>query len=103
MMMKSLEPLDLMIHAPLRLAVMTILAGVREADFVFLRDSTGATDGNLSTHLQKLEEAKYVRVAKAFEDRKPKTRFTLTAVGRQAYADYIEALQEYIKVSKHAK
>lgn len=103
MTMKSLEPLDLMIHAPLRLAVMTILAGVREADFVFLRDSTGATDGNLSTHLQKLEEAKYVRVAKAFEDRKPKTRFTLTAVGRQAYAVYIEALQEYIKVSKQAK
>lgn len=101
--MKPLEPLDLIIHAPLRLAVMTILASVREADFVFLRESTSATDGNLSTHLQKLEEAKYIRTAKTFEDRKPKTRFRLTAAGRQAYADYIEALQEYIKVSKPAK
>ncbi len=101
--MKPLEALDLVIHAPLRLAVMTILVSVREADFVFLRDLTGATDGNLSTHLLKLEEAKYIRATKQFEDRKPKTRFTLTAVGRKAYAGYMEALQEYIKVSKQVK
>lgn len=98
--MKRLETLDHIIHAPIRLAVMTILAGVREADFVYLRDSTGTTDGNLSTHLLKLEEAKYIRATKTFEDKKPRTRFALTAEGRRAYASYIEALQEYLRL-KH--
>jgi DNA-binding MarR family transcriptional regulator len=102
-MMKSLEPPDPLIHAPLRLAVMTILVGVREADFVFLRDTTGATDGNLSTHLLKLEEAKYILTTKKFEDRKPKTRFRLTPVGRQAFENYIATIKKYIKASKLAK
>jgi len=100
---KPLKSLDPLIHSHLRLAIMTILASVREADFVFLRDSIHATDGNLSTHLLKLEEAKYIRATKRFEDRKPKTRFTLTATGRQAYASYIESLEEYIKASKQPK
>ena len=101
--MRSLEPPDPVIHAPLRLALMTILAGVREADFVFLRESTGATDGNLSTHLFKLEEAKYIRATKKFENRKPKTRFTLTADGRKALENYIATIEQYIKLSRPAK
>ena len=99
--MKVFEPLDPLIHSPLRLAVMTILTSVREADFVFLRDSTGTSDGNLSTHLSRLEEAKYIRATKRFESRKPRTRFSLTTIGRQAYASYIKSLEEYIKASKH--
>ncbi len=102
-MMKSLESLDPVIHAPLRLAVMTILVSVREADFVFLRDSTDATDGNLSSHLLKLEEAKYIRTKKRFEDRKPKTRFSLTPTGRLAFERYIAAMEKYIKVSRLLK
>ena len=82
---------------------MTILVSVREADFVFLRDSTGATDGNLSTHLLKLEEAKYIRATKQFEDRKPKTRFTLTAAGRLAFERYIATIEKYIRVSRLLK
>lgn len=101
--MKPLQPLDPLIHSALRLAIMTILASVREADFVFLRDSIDATDGNLSTHLLKLEGAKYVRATKKFEDKKPKTRFTLMVVGRQAFASYVESLEEYIRASRQAK
>ena len=101
--MKRLELLDPLIHAPIRLGVMTILVSVREADFVFLRESIGTTDGNLSTHLLKLEEAKYIQTTKKFEERKPKTRFTLTPVGRKALESYIATIEKYVKLSKPAK
>ncbi len=85
--------LDAVIHSRIRLAVMATLASVDEAEFTFLRRQTGATDGNLSTHLRKLEDADYIAVEKAFEKRKPVSRYKLTTAGRNAFAEYVKHLE----------
>lgn len=85
--------LDELIHAPVRLAATAILAAVEEAEFTYLRDRIGATDGNLGTHLRKLEDAGYVRAAKSFEGRKPVTRYSLTREGRAAFRRYVDRLE----------
>ncbi len=88
--------LDDVIHSRIRLAAMSILAGVDAAEFTYLRDRTGATDGNLGAHLRKLEEAGYVDAEKRFEDRKPVTRYTLTGEGREAFGRYVDRLETMI-------
>lgn len=88
--------LDDLIHSRIRLAVMSILAGVEEAEFTYLRDRTGATDGNLGAHMKKLEEAGYVVVDKRFVDRKPVTRYKLSAEGRGAFRRYVDRLEQMI-------
>lgn len=85
--------LDAVIHSRIRLAVMATLASVDDAGFTFLRKQTGTTDGNLSTHLRKLEDAGYIAVEKAFEKRKPVSRYRLTAEGRSAFTAYVERLE----------
>ena len=95
--MNKLAPLDPIIHAPVRLAILTVLVGVKEADFNYLKDATETTDGNLSTHLTKLEQAKYIKVTKAFVGKKPRTRCSITEKGLAAYQDYIRILEGYIK------
>lgn len=90
------QRLDDVIHSRIRLAVMSILAGVEAAEFTYLRDRTGATDGNLGAHMKKLEEAGYVAVEKRFEDRKPVTRYSLTAEGREAFRRYVDRLETMI-------
>lgn len=90
------QQLDEVIHSRIRLAVMSILAGVESAEFTYLRDRTGATDGNLGAHLRKLEEARYVAVEKRFEDRKPVTRYSLTDRGREAFRRYVDRLESMI-------
>lgn len=89
--------LDEVIHSRIRTAVMAILAGVDEADFTILREKTGATDGNLGTHMRKLEEAGYVRAVKSFVERKPRTRYRLTDRGRRAFLKYVHRLQQMIE------
>lgn len=86
------QEIDPLIHSRIRLAVMSILAGVDDAEFTYLRDRTGATDGNLGAHMKRLEDAGYVAVSKQFEDRKPVTRYSLTAEGRGAFREYVERL-----------
>ena len=81
----------------LRLAVMSILIGVESADFVFLRNETGATAGNLSVQLDKLARAGYIEIEKGFQGRKPRTLCRITDAGRDAFAQYVEALQSYIR------
>jgi DNA-binding MarR family transcriptional regulator len=76
-------PLDRLIHEPGRLAILTVLSSVREADFVFLQRTTGLTKGNLSSHLAKLEEAGLVAIEKRFIRKKPNTNVALTAEGRR--------------------
>ena len=76
-------PLDRLIHEPGRLAILTVLSSVREADFVFLQRATGLTKGNLSSHLAKLEDAGLVAIEKRFVRRKPNTNIALTAEGRR--------------------
>lgn len=93
--MKELNPL---LHSQLRLAVMSILMNVEEADFVYLREKTEATAGNLSVQLDKLSAAGYIRVEKGFAGRKPRTRCSVTETGRRAFEEYVDALKEYIGI-----
>ena len=88
--------LDDVIHGRIRLGVVAYLSAVDSALFGELRDQVGATDGNLSAHLRKLEDAGYVRAEKSFVNRKPQTRLALTPAGRKAWKawlDRIEALR----------
>ena len=82
-----------MIHGKLRLAILSLLSSVDDAEFTWLRDKTGSTDGNLGAHLLKLEEAGYISMEKKFIFRKPVTLYRMTEAGRTALADYIRALR----------
>lgn len=90
--------LDRTIHSRIRLAVLSVLAAVESAKFTYLRDQVNTTDGNLSTHLGKLEEAGYVEVEKSFEDRKPVSRYRLTEEGREAFREYVDNLEEMLRL-----
>lgn len=87
------KQLDDLIHSRIRLAVMAVLAGVDRAEFTFIRDRIKATDGNLSTHLRKLEDKQYIIISKRFEGRKPVTDVALTERGRDAFAAYLSHLE----------
>jgi DNA-binding MarR family transcriptional regulator len=87
--------LDETLHSRIRLAAASALMGVEEAEFTWLRDAIGATDGNLSTHMRKLEEAGYVKVRKTFAGRRPATFFSLSPEGREAFARYVEELAKF--------
>ncbi len=90
-------PVDPVIHAPARLAIVAALAAVDEADFRYLLYATGLTKGNLSAHLRKLEEAGYVHITKTFRGRIPLTLCRLTPKGRQAFQRYREAMLAYLQ------
>lgn len=92
-MFKKLNPL---LHSELRLAVMSILVGVDEADFVYIRKQTGATAGNLSVQLDKLSEAGHITVEKGFKGKKPCTTCRVTEAGISAFSEYVAALMDYI-------
>jgi len=89
--------LDPLLHSALRLAVMSVLLGVESADFVFLREQTGATAGNLSVQLDKLAKAGYITVEKCFRGKMPRTVCRMTATGRDAFAAYVAPLETYIR------
>ncbi|HED07123.1 MAG TPA: transcriptional regulator [Ignavibacteria bacterium] len=89
--------IDDVIHSRIRLAIMSVLISIDEADFIFLREKVKTTDGNLSTHLKKLEDAGYVAVNKSFVNRKPISRYMLTQKGRKAFEIYVEHLENLIK------
>lgn len=91
--MRELNPL---LHSQLRLAVMSILLNVEEADFVYLRERTEATAGNLSVQLDKLSGAGYISVKKTFSGKKPRTVCSITRAGRDAFEEYVDALRQYI-------
>ena len=93
-----LKPLDPLLHSELRLAVMSILVGVEEADFVYIRTETGATAGNLSVQIDKLQKAGYIEVEKGFKGKMPRTVCRITDTGLEAFANYVEALREYLKM-----
>jgi DNA-binding transcriptional ArsR family regulator len=94
-MFKELDPI---LHSQLRLAVMSLLIGVKEADFTFIREKTNATAGNLSVQVQKLKDAGYIDVIKQFKDNYPQTTCKITPAGILAFEAYVKALQEYLKV-----
>lgn len=83
-------------HSELRLAVMSVLAGVEEADFTYLKKQTGATSGNLSVQLDKLAAAGYIIVEKGFKGKMPRTVCRISPQGRAAFENYVAALKEYL-------
>ena len=86
--------IDDVIHGRLRLGVVAYLSAVDSATFSEVRDKVGATDGNLSAHLRKLEDAGYVRVEKSFVNRKPQTRLSLTRDGRKAWSAWLDHMEK---------
>lgn len=96
-MFKDLDPI---LHSQLRLAVISLLISVREAEFTFLKDKTNATAGNLSVQIQKLKEAGYIDVIKKFKDNYPQTSCKITTKGIKAFEEYVQNLQSYLGKSK---
>lgn len=92
-MFKDLNPI---LHSQLRLAVISLLISVKEAEFTFLRGKTNATAGNLSVQIQKLKEAGYIEVTKQFKDNYPQTICRITAEGILAFEEYVKSLQGYL-------
>ena len=88
--------LDDVIHSRIRLAVMAILASVEDAEFTYLRDNVGATDGNLSTHISKLAEAGYVEAAKHVTNGRAASRYRLTGEGRTAFRQYLGRMEQLL-------
>lgn len=92
-----------MIHSKIRLAVISILISVKEADFNYLKKTIGTTDGNLSNHLSKLEEKDYLAVKKAFKGKKPRTTYAITKKGKKAFSKYLEVLEDLLHLNKGGK
>lgn len=93
--MKELDPL---LHSELRLAVMSILMNVEEADFVYLKEKTSSTAGNLSVQLDKLSSAGYIAVEKGFVGKKPRTVCRVTDTGRKAFEEYVKDLRKLLNI-----
>ncbi len=92
---------DPLIHAPIRLAILSILISVDSANFTYLKEATNTTDGNLSTHLTKLESASYISIEKMFKGKKPQTICALTEKGRNAFRQYLDQLESMVKSQKN--
>lgn len=95
-MFKELDPI---LHSQLRLAVVSLLISVKEAEFTFLKEKTNSTAGNLSVQINKLKDAEYIEVTKQFKDNYPQTICRITKKGIEAFEDYVKALQGYMNPS----
>jgi DNA-binding transcriptional ArsR family regulator len=93
-MFKELDPI---LHSQLRLAAMSLLISVKEAEFTFIKEKTNATAGNLSVQLNKLKDAGYVEITKQFKDNYPLTLCSITPKGINAFEQYVSDLQQYLK------
>ncbi|HON89691.1 MAG TPA: transcriptional regulator [Spirochaetia bacterium] len=91
------DAIDELLHNPLRLAIVTALSQVEQGDFNWLKELTRATDGNLATHLRKLEDSSYIKVTKTYSGRKPVTYYALTDTGSIALKNYIAMLASIVK------
>jgi hypothetical protein len=90
------KPLDPLLHSELRLGIISLLISVKEAEFSFLKEKTGATSGNLSIQIQKLQEADYIAVEKSFKNNYPLTTCRVTKKGIEAFEQYVEAIKSYL-------
>lgn len=93
------QPLDPLLHAELRLAVMSLLISADEAEFPYIKEQTGATAGNLSVQIDKLSTAGYIEIEKTYKGKRPCTICRITQKGRQAFKPYVEALRDYLEVA----
>lgn len=94
------QPLDPLLHAELRLAVMSLLISSDEAEFPYIKEQTGATAGNLSVQIDKLSTAGYIEIEKTFKGKRPCTICRITQKGRLAFKLYVEALKDYLEVAR---
>ena len=94
------KDLDPILHSQLRLAVVSLLISVKEAEFTFIKEKTNATAGNLSVQINKLKEAGYIEVVKQFKDNYPQTTCKITPLGIKAFEQYVNNLQSYLGVKK---
>jgi len=92
-MYKDLDPI---LHSQLRLAIVSLLMAHREVDFNTIKDTTGATSGNISIQIKKLQEAGYIEVVKSFKNNYQNTSLNITEKGIQAFEDYVESLKGYL-------
>lgn len=94
------KDLDPILHSQLRLAVVSLLISVKEAEFTFIKEKTNATAGNLSVQINKLKEAGYIEVTKQFKDNYPQTTCKITPQGVKAFEEYVKNLQSYLGVNR---
>lgn len=97
-MFKELDPI---LHSQLRLAAMSLLISVKEAEFTFIKEKTNSTAGNLSVQLNKLKDAGYVEITKQFKDNYPQTLCKITPKGIDAFEQYVKDLQQYLQITKN--
>ena len=96
-MFKDLDPI---LHSQLRLAVMSLLISVKEAEFTFIKEKTNATAGNISVQINKLKDAGYIEVIKQFRENYPQTICRITPRGISAFEEYVKNLQTYLGIKK---
>ena len=96
-MFKDLDPI---LHSQLRLAIISLLMSVKEAEFTFLKEKTNASAGNLSVQIQKLKDAGYIEISKQFKDNYPQTVCKITKQGTKAFEQYVKALQGYLGANR---
>jgi DNA-binding HxlR family transcriptional regulator len=99
----ELPELDRLIHERIRLGIVSALATNDSLSFNDLKRVLKTTDGNLSVHARKLEEAQYISCVKFFEGRVPRTEYRLTATGRRALAEYLDQMEQWIRVTREEK
>jgi DNA-binding MarR family transcriptional regulator len=102
MSVTAIEKLDRVIHEPARLRIIALLAATESLGFKELKEQLRMTDGNLCVHMRTLEDSGYISVHKSFVNRKPRTEYSLTSAGRQAFRQYIETLEEIVKQAQPA-
>jgi DNA-binding transcriptional ArsR family regulator len=94
------KDLDPILHSQLRLAIVSLLIGAKEAEFTYLREKTNSTAGNLSVQINKLKDAGYIEVNKQFKNNYPQTVCKITGKGIRAFEEYVQNLQAYLKIRK---
>ncbi|HEX6981281.1 MAG TPA: transcriptional regulator [Balneolaceae bacterium] len=99
----SFDELNPLLHSQLRLAIMSLLISVKEADFSFIKKKTEATSGNISVQISKLEDAGYLEVTKSFINKRPNTSYTVTDKGINAFEEYVNTLEQYLDISNPSK
>lgn len=95
----SFDDLNPLLHSQLRLAIMSLLISVEEADYSYIKEQTEASSGNISVQMSKLEEAEYIKISKSFKNNRPNTSYQITDQGIQAFEEYVNTLQQYLDVS----
>jgi DNA-binding transcriptional ArsR family regulator len=101
--MTQFKDLDPILHSQLRLAIVSLLMSVEEAEFSWLREQTSSTAGNLSIQITRLKEAEYIEVTKKFRGNYPLTLYRITPLGKKKFADYVNSLKDYLNPGEKKK